>query len=203
MKLKDSKTEEVILNAAKVVFMEFGLYGARMQQIADRAGINKALLHYYFRNKEKLFDRVFENALARYFQNMEVLTDETLPIDERVHIYADRFVDFLNEYPNMAIFLIKEVSLNQALFEEKVNRHKNQKASLIRVLNEGIEKGLIQPLNTMLFFVNLVSLCTYPFVARPIFNVVALKNNEQWGSSQIQDLRNSIHEFIENKIKPI
>ena len=203
MKLKDSKTEEVILNAAKVVFMEFGLYGARMQQIADRAGINKALLHYYFRNKEKLFDRVFENALSRYFQNMEVLLDESLPIIDRVYSYADRFIDFLSEYPQMAMFLIKEVSLNQALFEEKVNRHKNQHASLIRVLNEGIAKGYIQPLNTMLFFVNLVSLCTYPFVARPIFNVVATKNNEQWGSGQIQDLRNSIHDFIENKIKPI
>jgi len=203
MKLKDSKTEEVILDAAKVVFMEYGLYGARMQQIADRAGINKALLHYYFRNKERLFDRVFENALSRYFQNMEVLLDESLPIIDRVHSYADRFIDFLAEYPQMAIFLIKEVSLNQALFEEKVNRHKKEKASLILVLNHGIQRGEIQPVDAMMFFVNLVSLCTYPFVARPIFKVVAAKNGAPWDIEEHIALRESIHEFINNKTKPL
>ena len=59
MGLKDSTTEEKILEAAKEVFMKYGLYGARMQDIADTAGINKALLHYYFRSKEKLFDAVW------------------------------------------------------------------------------------------------------------------------------------------------
>ena len=63
--LKDTSTEEKILDAAKEVFMKYGLYGARMQDIADTAKINKALLHYYFRNKEKLFDKVFEGALAK------------------------------------------------------------------------------------------------------------------------------------------
>jgi len=203
MKLKDSKTEEIILDAAKTVFMEYGLYGARMQQIADHAGINKALLHYYFRNKERLFDRVFENALSRYFQNMEVLIDESLPIIDRVHSYADRFIDFLAEYPQMALFLIKEVSLNQTLFEEKVNRHKKEQASLIIVLKHGIERDEIQYVDTMLFFVNLVSLCTYPFIARPIFKVVASKNNTPWDIHENTAFRKSIHEFIDNKIKPL
>ena len=63
MGLKDSTTEEKVLEAAKEVFMKYGLYGARMQDIADTAGINKALLHYYFRSKEKLFDAVFDGAL--------------------------------------------------------------------------------------------------------------------------------------------
>ncbi|NBX80818.1 MAG: TetR/AcrR family transcriptional regulator, partial [Flavobacteriales bacterium] len=70
MKLKDSNTEVKIMEAAKVVFMKYGLYGARMQDIADTAGINKALLHYYFRNKEKLFDQVFDGALSKYFEQM-------------------------------------------------------------------------------------------------------------------------------------
>ena len=71
MKLINSNTEEKILEAAKEVFMKYGLYGARMQDIADTAGINKALLHYYFRNKEKLFDQVFEGALDKYFSHMK------------------------------------------------------------------------------------------------------------------------------------
>lgn len=203
MKLKDSKTEEKILDSAKVIFMEFGLYGARMQQIADRAGINKALLHYYFRNKEKLFDRVFENALSRYFENMDVLTDETMPVKERIHAFANRFIDFLIEYPQMALFLIKEVSSNQLLFEEKVNRHKKQGASMIKILQDAMLNRQIQELKPMLFFVNLVSLCTYPFVANPIFKVVGNKNQIQWGIGAIDELRTSVHEFIDFKIKPL
>jgi hypothetical protein len=101
----------------------------------------------------------------------------------------------------MAIFLIKEVSLNQALFEEKVNRHKKEKASLILVLNQGIQRGEIKPIDAMMFFVNLVSLCTYPFVARPIFKVVAAKNGTQWDIARNSALRESIHEFIDNKLK--
>ncbi|MGZ6540298.1 MAG: TetR/AcrR family transcriptional regulator, partial [Bacteroidia bacterium] len=69
--LTDTSTEGKILEAAKEVFMKYGLYGARMQDIADTAGINKALLHYYFRNKEKLFDKIFENALGRFFEHMD------------------------------------------------------------------------------------------------------------------------------------
>jgi len=203
MKLKDSKTEERILDSAKVIFMEFGLYGARMQQIADRAGINKALLHYYFRNKEKLFDRVFENALSRYFENMDVLRDETMPVKERIHAFANRFIDFLIEYPQMALFLIKEVSSNQLLFEEKVNRHKKQGASMIKILQDAMFNRQIQALKPMLFFVNLISLCTYPFVANPIFKVVGNKNQIQWGIGAIDELRVSVHEFIDFKIKPL
>jgi hypothetical protein len=134
---------------------------------------------------------------------MEVLQDESLPIIDRIHSYADRFIDFLTEYPQMAIFLIKEVSLNQPLFEEKVNSHIKENPSLIAVINQGIQRGEIQFINAMLFFVNLVSLCTYPFVARPIFKVVAANNDTLWGDEQEISFRASIHEFINNKIKPL
>ena len=89
MQLKEKNTEEKILEAAKTAFMKHGLYGAKMQDIANEAGINKALLHYYFRNKEKLFDQVFEGALSKYFEQMLVFSDTSIPVLERLFKYVD------------------------------------------------------------------------------------------------------------------
>lgn len=201
MKLKDRNTEKDILDAAKLIFMEKGLYGARMQDIANQAGINKALLHYYFRNKERLFDEVFGGALSRYFQNMDVISDESLPILERVLTYSDRFVKFLSEYPQMSIFLIKEISSNQELFHAKVTGlKKNQHYSLITLLNKGMQEHEIPRLDPVVFLMNLHSLCAYPFVAAPIFNAICQHNGVQWSDDQHQKLLHSIHEFIINKL---
>ena len=137
-KLINTGTEEKILNAAKEVFMKYGLYGARMQDIADTAGINKALLHYYFRNKEKLFDKVFEGALQKYFQQMDVFSDSSLPIKERVFNYVDNIIAFLSEYPQMSMFIIKEISINPELFKEKVQESLRRQA---RAINKHTAKG--------------------------------------------------------------
>jgi|AACY02.1.fsa_nt_gi AcrR family transcriptional regulator len=202
MKLKDSSTEDKILEAAKSEFLEFGLYGARMQSIANRAGMNKALLHYYFRNKEQLFDKVFESALERYFSNMDVLSEEQLDFKERVHRLADRFLDFLTEYPQMALFLIKEVSANQALFIEKVEKSQKGNTTLLKALMDANRKGLISVQDPMLFFVQLISLCTYPFVAKPLFSVIAERNETTWNSDSLTVLRASIHSFIDHQLNP-
>ena len=145
-KLIDTTTEEKIMEAAKDVFMKYGLYGARMQDIADTAGINKALLHYYFRNKEKLFDKVFEGALQKYFEQMDVFSDATLPLKERVFKYVDNITAFLSEYPQMSMFIIKEISINPELFKEKVHAVKRVRAvGLIQVLEEEMAAGRTYP----------------------------------------------------------
>jgi len=201
MKLKDQNTESIILESARLIFMEKGLYGARMQDIANQAGINKALLHYYFRNKERLFDEVFGGALSRYFQNMDIISDESIPIIERILTYSNRFVAFLSEYPQMSIFLIKEISSNQALFHLKVKGiKKNQKYSLITLLNQGMLKGEISTVDPVIFLMNLHSLCAYPFVAAPIFQAICQNNGIEWSDSQHEKLLQSIHEFIRFKL---
>lgn len=203
MKLIDSSTEHKILEAAKTEFLEFGLYGARMQNIANRAGINKALLHYYFRNKEKLFDKVFESALERYFSNMDIMSDNRLVFKERVHLLVDRFLDFLEEYPQMALFLIKEVSANEALFIEKVEKSQKGNITLLKALLEARDSGVISVQDPLLFFVQLISMCTYPFVAKPLFTVIASRNGTNWNSAAIKAMRTSIHNFIDHQLNPI
>lgn len=198
---KDSNTEGRILEAAKVVFMKYGLYGARMQDIADLAGINKALLHYYFRNKEKLFDAVFNGALEKYFEQMTILGDTNLPLVERICLYIDNIFEFFQEYPQMSMFIIKEISVNPELFREKVEKLKKSSGKLlIPTLREAIEKGDVDETDPLIFMINLHSLCAYPFIATPIFRVISEKSGEPYDTDVLARVKQSVQEFVTYKL---
>ena len=199
---KDTSTEEKILDAAKEVFMKYGLYGARMQDIADTAGINKALLHYYFRNKEKLFDRIFETALSRYFENAQVFDNNDLPVKDRVCQYVSRNIDFYAEYPQMSMFIIKEIGNNPELFKQKVMAAKKNKTfRLITSLEEAIQKGEIPKIDTTMFMINLQSLCSYPFLASPMFKHSLKSYGKDWNTDfNTEKLKKSVYAFIESAL---
>ena len=200
MKTKDTNTEERILNAAKEVFMTYGLYGARMQDIANRAKINKALLHYYYRSKEKLFDTVFEGALEKYFEQMRVFADTSLPIQERIFKYIDNIIDFFQEYPQMSVFIIKEISINPELFHQKITHLKRETGiPLMSLLKQGIKEGELSDFDYVTFMINLHSLCAYPFIASPIFKAIIDRNNEQYIDPNNDKLKASIKDFVSHK----
>lgn len=201
MGLKDSTTEEKILEAAKDVFMKYGLYGARMQDIADTAGINKALLHYYFRSKEKLFDAVFDGALEKYFSQMRVIGDTSLPIKERLMQYVDNMFEFFSEYPQMSMFIIKEISINPEMFHEKVKHMKNQRSLLIPTLETAFANGEVKPFDPVLFMVNLHSMCAYPFLASPLYKVMLKKHGYDWDGDAKDKIKQSVKDFISFKFQ--
>jgi hypothetical protein len=200
--LVDISTEEKILDSAKEVFMEYGLYGARMQDIADRAKINKALLHYYFRTKEKLFDKVFESALSKYFEAMEVFENNSLPIIKRLYIYIDNIIDFYSEYPQMSMFIIKEIGNNPELIRQKIQAaKKNKSVRLIQVLEDGIKSKEIKKIDVAMFMINLQSLCSYPFLASPMFKHSLKAHGKEWEKDfSTAKLKQTVKEFVENTL---
>ena len=201
MGLKDSTTEEKVLEAAKEVFMKYGLYGARMQDIADTAGINKALLHYYFRSKEKLFDAVFDGALEKYFAQMTVIGDKSLPIKDRLMQYVDNMFEFFTEYPQMSMFIIKEISINPEMFHEKVKHLKNQRSMLIPTLKEAFANKEIETFDPVTFMVNQHSLCAYPFLASPLYSVMLKKYDYEWDGEAKNKIKQSVKDFISFKFQ--
>jgi TetR/AcrR family transcriptional regulator len=200
--LNDTSTEDKILDAAKEVFMKYGLYGARMQDIADTAGINKALLHYYFRNKEKLFDKVFEGALTKYFEMMDVFSNEEVPLKERIIKYSENIIDFYEEYPQMSMFLIKEIGHNPEILKAKVQAaKKNKKVRLIELLETAMKNGEIPKIDATLMLVNLQSLCSYPFLASPMFRHSLKAHGKDWDKDFSKEkLKKSLRLFIENTL---
>lgn len=191
------------MEAAKAVFMKYGLYGARMQDIADTAGINKALLHYYFRNKEKLFDKVFDNALERFFRQMDVF-DNDMPLKQRIFMYVDNMIDFYAEYPQMSMFILKEMGNNPEMCRQKIMAaKKNKQIRFISLIEEAIKKGEIgKNFDTTMFMINLQSLCSYPFLASPMLKNSVKAQGKDWDTDFSTDkLKKVVKQFIENVLE--
>lgn len=201
-KLNEAGTEEKIMEAAKVVFMKYGLYGARMQDIADTAGINKALLHYYFRNKEKLFDKVFDSALERFFRQLDVF-DNDLPLKQRIFNYVDNVIDFYAEYPQMSMFILKEMGNNPEMCRQKIMAaKKNKQIRFVNILEEGIKKGEIKKIDTAMFMINLQSLCCYPFLASPMLKNSIKAQGKDWDTDFSPDkLKKVVRQFVETTLE--
>lgn len=107
-------TEKKILEAAKEVFQQKGMDGARMQEIANAAGINKAMLHYYFRSKQLLFEAVFKNAFSLLSPQLNKVLNDDSSIEEKVKSFTHNYISFMKKHPYLPNFIIQESNRNPA-----------------------------------------------------------------------------------------
>src|SRR5512133_1377208 len=111
---KDKLTEERIFEAATDVFVDKGMEGATMHDIASHAGINKALLHYYYRTKEQLFNAVFEMIAKKILKKFAPVFDENLSLEEKIRFFFREHITFLQENPKLPAFVLNEINRNPA-----------------------------------------------------------------------------------------
>jgi TetR/AcrR family transcriptional regulator len=169
----DDTTEARILNAAKKVFLKRGMDGARMQDIADEAGINKALLHYYFRSKEKLFETIFMEVAAGFLPKIGKILEADLTLFEKIEMFCEEYINQILQTPYVPIFVMNEINRQPKAFLHKILLQRNLPipAFLKQVENE-IKAGIIKPVNPAEIFLNTLSLCLFPFIARPMLQLV-------------------------------
>lgn len=166
---KDQSTEQKIHAAAKQIFIEKGMDGARMQDIADRAGINKALLHYYFRNKEKLFETVFVEAAANFLPRVKNIIAGDGPLFEKIEKFVHEYISILIDNPYLPLFILNEVNKQPKTFITRIWGDKRPPFQILAMQVEAeVKKGTIKPIDAMTLMVNMVSMCIFPFVARPM-----------------------------------
>jgi TetR/AcrR family transcriptional regulator len=181
-KQPEEATEKKILEAARTVFHRAGYDGARMQEIADEAGINKALLHYYFRNKDKLFEAVFVEALRRNMiplMHMMVSADTT--VEEKITNFARSYIETIRRNPELPGFIIHEINRNpQRLVENAKTQGLVVPQTLIAQISEGIEQGRYNPVDPRQLVVSLVSMCIFPFIGRPMIQMAMQISEHEW-----------------------
>jgi TetR/AcrR family transcriptional regulator len=110
----DKQTEERIFEAATLVFEEKGMDGSRMQDIANKAGINKALLHYYFRTKDRLFDAVFQKVAGRMIMKFAPVFEKDFTLEEKIRFFFRQHITFMQENPRLPAFVLNEINRNPA-----------------------------------------------------------------------------------------
>jgi len=202
----EMNTEQKILDAAKDVFQQKGMTGARMQEIADKAGINKALLHYYYRTKEKLFEKVFEVAFSLFIPRVKEMMTSDKKIIDKISFFVENYLDMLNKHPYIPGFIINELNRNPEmlvkLFEKNIQI---EREGVVDFLDAQIEKevkdGLIKPISAQNLMTNVVSLCIFPIVAKPVLKGVLFENNEKEYNAFLKQRKEFVKEFIINSIK--
>jgi len=163
-------TEEIIFEAATDVFIEKGLDGARMHDIASQAGINKALLHYYYRTKDLLFNAVFEKMAAKMISKFSPVMDEHLSFEEKIRFFIRQHIEFLQANPRLPIFLLNEMNRNPQRIKRLIsNIDISRLWSRINELHGEELKGYhISADNIPQLMTSIAALSIFPFAARPL-----------------------------------
>ncbi|MHB1223376.1 MAG: TetR family transcriptional regulator [Gemmatimonadaceae bacterium] len=209
----DRDTEEKILSAARTVFVRRGTAGARMQEIAAEAGVNQALLHYYFRTKERLAEAVFAEAAGRVAPSIARVLASGASIEEKVERFVHIYIDNIRERPFLPGYILSEMHhrperlralLNGARIEgtdSAVAIAARVMATLGRQLDELAASGSIRPISPEQFLVNLIALSVFPFVARPALEIVYGLDDEAFGRF-LDERRATLPAFILNALRP-
>ena len=194
-------TEEKIFNAARIIFQKKGFAGARMQEIADEAGINKAMLHYCFKNKELLFKAIFMNAFGQLAPQInEIFTSED-SIFDKIKKFTHSYISFVIHNPYLPQFVIQEMNNNPAFVMSFLN-HENRPnpTLLIAQIEREIADGIIKPINPKQLLMDIFSLTVFPFAAQMMMKGMIQISDVEF-NQMMEERKTSIAEQIINSIK--
>ncbi len=197
---KEKNTEDRIIEAAKEVFISKGMEGARMQEIADKAGINKSLLHYYFRSKEKLFDHIFIQAAGKIVEMLGKIMTQEYSIEEKVQFFTRHYTELLQQNPFLPNFIISELTRNPEILIEKFNQANIDPSKFYEPLQMQLTKEGYQ-ISPQDFLVNLLSLVIFPIVAKPILENKVFGGNTNDYQMFIENRKNTIARFYMNALE--
>jgi len=198
---KQHSTEKDILEAAKRIFQKKGMYGARMQEIADEAGINKAMLHYYFRSKDKLFDAVFQDAAKNFFSKIRELFSVEKPLLEKIEYFVENYVELLLLNAYIPAFIITEVHQNPGRIKNIfLQSGVNAEMAFANDIKSAISLGIINPIDPSQLIINIIGLCVFPIAAKPIITTLLNLSDEDY-LKFIDVRKKEVSKFIINAIK--
>ena len=202
MSKQDKSTEQRILEAASHVFLEKGMAGARMQQIADEAGINKSLLHYYYRSKDKLFLAVFRLAIRDFIPGIKEILFSDLPVFDKLDRFITEYMKVLLSNPFVPMFILQEIHrdperLYNIFLEAGIQPHR-----ILQEFEGAVESGAIRPVDPRHLIINVLSLCIFPIVARPMMQRMFHDNDAEASQKFLEERKTVVSEFVINAIRP-
>lgn len=166
---KDSSTEEKIKEAARRVFVAKGFDGCSSREIAREAGMNVALVNYYFRSKSQLFQLIFQSTLEDFMLSMMDVFESDMSLENKVRIFIEREYEFLSRHPEMPVFIMSEIRREDACLIENMNM-------IDRIAETGVfeealkaqEEGRMRKVDMISIMIIMMANCQFPFLASPL-----------------------------------
>jgi AcrR family transcriptional regulator len=194
-------TEEKIFNAARIVFQKKGFSGARMQEIADEAGINKAMLHYCFKNKQLLFEAVFMNAFGQLAPQINAIFNSDDSVFDKIIKFTHSYISFVIQNPYLPPFIIQEMNNNpEFVMTFMTHANKPNPDFLISQIEREIAEGIIKPISPKQLVLDVFSMTIFPFAA-PMMVKGILQLSDATFNEMMEERKTTIAEQIINAIK--
>jgi TetR/AcrR family transcriptional regulator len=199
----DQETRERILDAAHTVFLRKGTASSRTQEIAAEAGVNKALVHYYFGTKAALADAIFERALGNLMPRIfGILADPDRSIEEKVSDIVREQIDFHSTRPYFAGYLLSELHAQPQRISRLMVRTGRVPLEVIRrQLQQAAKAGTIRRISAEQFVVNLMGLLIFPFAIRPALGEMLALDATRWRAF-VEERRRLLPDFFMAGLRP-
>ena len=181
---KDNNTEARIKEAARIVFLNKGFAATRTRDIAEEADINLALLNYYFRSKQKLFNLIMLDAFKIFLSSIyDVINDTQLTFEEKLVSISSSYIDTLLVNPEIPLFILSELRNDPAHLIENVGiRDLVLQSDLIKQLLEKVQSGEFKPVNPLNFIMNIIGMTVFPFLASPILKILGNMDQKEFNT---------------------
>ncbi len=198
----DATTEEKIIEAARKIFTQKGYAAARTRDIAEEAGLNLALLNYYFRSKEKLFDIIMLETLQQFMTGMKnLLSIENTSIEEKIAAIVSNYIDMLIKQPDLPLFILSEIKANPKKLIAKMGiRDFLMNSYFLKQFKEGVKAKKLPPLDPLHFIMNIVGLTVFPFIGSQIIQSIGDINQEQF-NKLMEERKKLIPQWIKGMIQ--
>ncbi|HLP93410.1 MAG TPA: TetR/AcrR family transcriptional regulator [Saprospiraceae bacterium] len=196
-------TEQKIFDAAHEIFTQKGMDGAKMQEIADKAGINKALLHYYYRSKEKLYEAVVKAVMAKALPTVRQVIESELPLEEKITRFIDFYIGLISKNTFIPLFIISEINKHpDHFFENVMPKQLPQPEIFFRQVQEEVAAGRIRPIDPRHLIINIISLCIFPFLGKPLMRMLLGLSPEEM-KKLLDQRKQEVTSFVLAGLKPV
>ena len=198
----EKQTEDRIFESAAEVFIEKGMDGARMQDIANHAGINKALLHYYYRTKEHLFEAVFEKMAKLILSRFALVFDEKASLEDKIRFFFREHISFLQKNPRLPAFILNEINRNPARIRKLLRRFNINELwdTLERQHHDELIRYNITREALPQVMTSIAAISVFPFAARGIMEVLFEKSGQDF-NKYLEDRKEFAAGFVIRAIK--
>ncbi|MEL7832462.1 TetR/AcrR family transcriptional regulator [Fodinibius sp. Rm-B-1B1-1] len=197
---KNLDTQEQIFEAACRVFQRKGYAGARMQEIADEAEINKSMLHYYYRSKDKLFQEVFQREIKRLFPVIFGVLDSDRSLPDKIDELIDTYYSFLEDNPYLVQFVLHEMHQHADRFKDFIKEEsiRPPKSFLVQIEGE-VKQGNMDPVNPKQLMISIIGLILFPFIARTMIETIFAMEESDF-LEFLKERKEFLSDFILNAI---
>ena len=198
--MNSDSTKVKIVQAAQRVFIRKGMDGARMQEIADEAGINKAMLHYYFHSKDQLFREVFYGILSKLIPGLIQIFNGKESFEDKIESIVTEYDSYISKNPVLPQFIIREINRDPEQLAGFMSGQGLDFTQVQVMLDQEIKNGKIRPVTFPHLFANLIGMIVMPYIGRPLFQRKLFNNDSEKYDQYLLERRTVITQFVKQAL---